>query len=102
MPMAAKDDGSKSVGYPKARVCVGPDQVLSPAQAKRVRYIQNLRFNHARLKEALDFFERFAVICGLSPERVAAVRKATQEAQDELSRKFDAMLAGYERRTGGG
>ncbi|MHB2025128.1 MAG: hypothetical protein ACYCPQ_00610 [Elusimicrobiota bacterium] len=99
--MAAKDDGAKSGGLPKARVCVGPDQVLSPAEAKRARYIQNLRFNHARLKEAMDFFERFAVICGLSSERIAAVRKANAEALDDLSRKFDAMLAGYERGTGG-
>jgi len=47
-------------------------------------------------------FERFALICGLSQERVDAIRKANHHAVDELSRKFGERLAEYDRRIGGG
>lgn len=87
---------------PRAYVFVnGQPRALTPAEAKRARFIQNLKYNHARLKEAMGFFEHFAVVCELSPERVDAIRKANEAAMDELSQKFDAKLAGYERRRGG-
>ena len=75
---------------------------LSPAEAKRARFVKNLKDNYGRLKEAMASFERFAVVCGLSDQRAAAIRKANQDALDELSRGFDARLAEYARRMGGG
>lgn len=95
---ASKD----SAEPPKAYIFVnGQPRALTPSEAKRARFIQNLKYSHARLKEAMGFFEHFAVVCELSPERVNAIRKANEDAMDELSRKFDAKLAGYESRRGG-
>jgi len=75
---------------------------LTPVEAKRARFVRNLKDNYGRLKEAMAAFERFALICGLSQERVDAIRKANHDAVDELSRKFGERLAEYDRRIGGG
>ena len=77
--------------------------LLTPAQIKRLRYVQNLQKNHQRLIEALGFVERFAVICELSEERILAIRKAKDDAVGELTRKFEEKLKAYDGRiTGGG
>lgn len=87
---------------PRALVFVGKaSRPLTPAEAKRSRFVKNLKDNYARLKESMAAFERFALICGLSQERVEAIRKANQDALDELSRKFDERLAEYDRRIAG-
>ncbi len=49
----------------------------------------------------MGFFEYFATICELSPDRIAAIRKANEDAVEELSQKFEAKLAGYDSRQGG-
>lgn len=88
---------------PRAFVFVGKaSRPLTPAEAKRARFVKNLKDNFGRLKEAMSAFERFAVVCGLSRDRVEAIRKANQDALDELSRRFDDRLAEYDRRIGGG
>ncbi|MCX5784586.1 MAG: hypothetical protein NTX59_02760 [Elusimicrobia bacterium] len=74
---------------------------LTPAEAKRARFIKNLKNNYARLNEALAFFEYFAAICELSLERRESIRKANKEAIDELSRNFEDKLAEYDRRRKG-
>ncbi|MBI4395921.1 MAG: hypothetical protein HY548_02415, partial [Elusimicrobia bacterium] len=58
-------------GAPRAFVFTDPAQrVLTPAEAKRARYVQNLRENYRRFQEALAYVERFAVVCELSQERI--------------------------------
>ncbi|MBI4396707.1 MAG: hypothetical protein HY548_06405 [Elusimicrobia bacterium] len=74
---------------------------LTPAEAKRTRYVQNLRENYRRFQEALADVERFAVVCELSQERINAIRKAKDEALAELARKFEAKLKAYDARIGG-
>ena len=71
---------------------------VSLAAAKRARFIQNLKHNYQRLKEALDFVEHFAVVCELSEGRIAAVRKAKDEALAELSETFNEKLKSYDHR----
>ena len=88
-------------GAPRALVIAGPARPLTPAEAKRARFVRSLKDNYARLKEALAFFEHFAVVCELPQARVAAIRKANQDALDELSRRFEQKLADYDRRIGG-
>jgi transposase len=86
---------------PHALVLAGvPLRPLTPAEAKKARFVQNLRENHRRLKEALASIERFAVVCELSPERIAAIRKAGDEALDDLSRKFEEKIRAYDARIG--
>jgi hypothetical protein len=85
---------------PRAVVIAGPSRPLTPAEVKRARFVRGLKDNYARLKEAMAFFEHFAAVCELSPERVAAIRKANQEALGELERKFERKLADYDRRIG--
>jgi len=75
---------------------------LTPAEAKRARFVRNLKGNYGRLKEAMAAFERFALICGLSQDRADAIRKANHDAVEELSRKFAERLAEYDRRIGDG
>jgi len=87
-------------GSPRAVVIAGPARALTPAEAKRARFIRSLKDNYARLKEAMAFFEHFAVVCELSQERVAAIRKANEEAVGELERRFGQKLADYDRRIG--
>ena len=75
---------------------------LTPAEAKRARFVRNLKGNYGRLKEAMAAFERFALICGLSQVSADAIRKANHDAVEELSRKFAERLAEYDRRIGDG
>jgi len=77
-------------------------QPLTPAEAKRARFIKNLKNNYARLKEALAFFEYFAAVCELSMERQDSIRKANQAAIEELGRKLEEKLVAYEKRLKGG
>ena len=77
-------------------------RALTPAETKRARFVKNLKENYSRLKETMASFERFALICGLSQDRIEDIRRANQAALDELSRKFDERLAEYDRRIGGG
>lgn len=87
-------------GAPRALVIAGPARPLTPAEAKRARFVRGLKENYARLKEALAFFEHFAVVCELSADRVAAIRKANQDALAELELRFGQKLADYDRRIG--
>lgn len=87
-------------GSPRAVVIAGPARALTPAEAKRARFVRGLKDNYARLKEALAFFEHFATVCELSLEKIAAIRKANQEALEELERKFERKLSDYDRRIG--
>jgi hypothetical protein len=89
-------------GSPRAVVIAGPARALTPAEAKRGRFVRGLKENYARLKEALAFFEHFAAVCELSEERIDAIRMANQEALNELERKFGQKLADYDRRIGRG
>jgi hypothetical protein len=84
---------------PRAMVFAGPnDRPVSLAAAKRTRFIQNLKHNYQRLKEALDFVEHFAIVCEVSEARICAIRKAKDEALQELSMRLDEKLKAYDRR----
>ncbi len=84
---------------PKAFVFVDKDQrPLTPAEAKRARFIKNLKHNYARLNEALAFFEYFAAICELSLERRESIRNANKDAIEELGKKLEEKLAAYDKR----
>ena len=83
---------------PRAMVFAGPTRPVSLAAAKRTRFVQNLKHNYQRLKEALDFVEHFAVVCELSEGRITAVRKAKDDALAELSEKFEQKMSSYDRR----
>lgn len=73
---------------------------LTTAAVKRHRYVQNLKNSHQKFIEALVSVERFAVVCELSEERVDAIRKAKDEAIEELSKKFEEKLKTYDARIG--
>lgn len=93
--------GSREGLPPRALVLAGvPLRPLTLAEAKKARFVLNLKENHRKLKEALVFIERFAVVCELSPARIAAVRNAGDEALEELSRKFDEKIRAYDARIG--
>jgi hypothetical protein len=84
---------------PRAVVFVDRDQrPLTPAEAKRARFIKNLKNNYARLNEALAFFEYFAAICELSLESRESIRTANQTAIEELSKRLEEKLAEYDKR----
>lgn len=85
-------------GAPRAFVIAGKATPLTPAQAKRARYVHNLKENYNRLKEYLQAVEHFAVICELSQERIQDIRKAKDAALDELSLKLEEKLKEYDRR----
>lgn len=71
---------------------------LTPAAVKRHRFIQNIKTNHLRFIESLAFVERFAAICELSDERINAIRKAKDEAIEELTVRFKDKLKAYDDR----
>ncbi|MEK7757562.1 MAG: hypothetical protein AAB385_10170, partial [Planctomycetota bacterium] len=85
-------------GAPRAFVIAGKAAALTPAQAKRARYVHNLKENYGRLKEYLQAVEHFAVVCELSQDRIQAIRTAKDAALDELSLKFEEKLKEYDRR----
>ena len=85
-------------GAPRAFVMAGKAAPLTPAQAKRARYVHNLKENYNRLKEYLQAAEHFAVVCELSQERIQAVLAANDAALVELSLKFEEKLKEYDRR----
>ena len=74
---------------------------LTTAAIKRHRFVQNLKNNHQKLIEALAFVERFAVVCELSDGRTTAIRKAKDDAIEELTRSFQEKLKAYEERIKG-
>ena len=80
-------------GAPSAFVIAGKAAALTPAQAKRARYVYNLKENYGRLKEYLQAVEHFAVVCELSQERIQAVRVAHDAALVELSLKLEEVDA---------
>ncbi len=71
---------------------------LTTAAVKRHRFIQNLKNSHLKLIEALAFVERFALVCELSQERIAAIRKAKDDAVSELTERYQEKLAAYDAR----
>jgi hypothetical protein len=71
---------------------------LTPAAVKRHRFVQNLKNNHQKFIEALAFVERFSVVCELSEERIAAIRKAKDDAIAELTDRFQEKLKVYDER----
>ena len=84
---------------PKAVVFVDKNpRPLTPAEAKRARFIKNLKNNYARLNEALAFIEYFAAICELSLECRESIRNANKDAIEELGRKLEEKLAEYDKR----
>ena len=84
---------------PHAVVFVDKEQrSLTPLEAKRARYVKNLKSNYARLNEVLASFEYFASVCELSLKSQESIRKANKEAITELSQKLQAKLAEYDRR----
>lgn len=88
-------------GAPRAFVIAGKAATLTPAQAKRARYVHNLKENYGRLKEYLQAVEHFAVVCELSQEKIQAVRAANEAALTELSLKLEEKLKAYDGRIGG-
>lgn len=71
---------------------------MTPAEAKRARFIKGLKNNYSRLNEAIAFFEHFAAICELSLECREDVRKVNQGVIAELTTKFQKKLEDYDRR----
>lgn len=94
LPVLQVDGG----GAPRAFVIAGKAVTLTPAQAKRARYVHNLKENYGRLKEYLQAVEHFAVVCELSQDRIQAVRAANEAALAELSLKLEEKLKEYDRR----
>lgn len=89
-------------GAPRALVFTGLARSLTPAEAKRARFVHNLKQNYQRFKESLGAVEHFAVVCELSQEKIEAIRKAKDQALEELSAKFEEKLKAYDLRIGGG
>jgi len=79
-----------------------PLRPLTPAESKRARYVQNLKNNLRRFDEALSSVEHLAAVCELSQEKIAAIRKAKEDALAELSQLFDEKLKAYDARIIGG
>ena len=73
-------------------------RAMTPAEAKRARFIKSLKNNYARLNEAMAFFDFFASICELSLEAKEDVQKANKAVIDELAAKFQRKLADYDKR----
>lgn len=71
---------------------------VTAAAVKRHRFVQNLRNNHQKLIEALAYVERFAVMCELSTARIESIRKAKDEAINELTSAFEEKLSAYDKR----
>jgi len=71
---------------------------MTPAEAKRARFIKGLKNNYSKLNEALAFFEHFAAICELSLECRDDVHKVNQAVIAELTDKFKKKLADYDKR----
>jgi enoyl-CoA hydratase/carnithine racemase len=85
-------------GAPRALVFAGRSVPLTPAQAKRARFVQHLNDNYRKLKETLEFIERFAEINQISPNRVENLKKASAEMLDELTSNYEAKIKAYEER----
>jgi len=84
---------------PRAVVFTGGNsRPMTPAEAKRARFVKNLKNNYARLNEALAAFEYFAGICELSLDCRDSIRKANKDAIVELSDKLTRKLAEYDKR----
>jgi len=84
---------------PKALVFTGsPSRQMTPAEAKRARFVKGLKNNYARLNEAMAVFEYFADICELSLQCREGIRKANKDAITELSDRLEKKLAEYDRR----
>jgi len=67
---------------PRAYVFTGKsNRLLTPAEYKRARFVNNLKDNYQKFKEALSFVEHFAVVCELSQVRIEAIRKAKGETR---------------------
>jgi hypothetical protein len=74
-------------------------RLMTPAEAKRARFVKSLKTNYLKLNEALAFFDFFATVCELSLESREGVHKANQKAIAELAAKFEKKLADYNKRT---
>ncbi|MFA6433753.1 MAG: hypothetical protein WCW52_03575 [Elusimicrobiales bacterium] len=83
---------------PRAIVFASDSRPMAPAEAKRARFIKNLKNNYARLNEALAAFEYFAGICELSLDCRESIRKANSAAITELADKLRRKLAEYDKR----
>lgn len=96
LPVVQKNLDNK---VPTAHVFVeSSPRPLTPVQAKRARFVLNLKNNYQRLKETLAFFEHFARVCELSPHGIEAIKKANEDALQELSQKFEAKIKAYDQR----
>lgn len=85
-------------GAPRALVFSGRSVPLAPAQIKRARFVQHLNDNYRKLKEALEFIERFAEFNQISANRTQFLKKASAEMLDELTSLYEAKLKAYEER----
>lgn len=85
-------------GAPRALVFSGKSVPLTPAQAKRARFVQHLNDNYRRLKEALEFIERFAEINQISQRRIEVLKKDSAEMLDELTSIYESKIKSYEER----
>ena len=85
-------------GAPRALVFSGRSVPLTPAQSKRARFVQHLNDNYRKLKESLEFIERFAEINQISPRRVEILKRASAEMLDELTSLYESKIKAYEER----
>ena len=83
---------------PKATVFTDSAKPSTLASLKRHRFIQNLKNNHTKLIEALNFVERFAAICELSKEKLDAIKHSKDAAIEELITKFEEKIKAYDAR----
>jgi hypothetical protein len=86
----------------RAVAFTGKAPPLTAAQVKRLRYLQNLKSNHQRFRDAVNAVEHFAVICELPDCKVEAIRKAKEEAIEVLTKILEEKLKRYDERISAG
>ena len=85
-------------GAPKVFVFASKGPHLTLARVKRARFVQHLKSNYQKFKDALEFIERFAVTNQLSQTKIDAIGKAATEALDEVTMIYEQKIKAYEER----
>lgn len=89
-----------TTGAPRAYVFAGTagQRELTFAEAKKARFIFNLRQNFNRLNEHIGAVEHFAVVCQLSEDTVLAIRSSKDRVIADLEIQLEAKIKEYDAR----